>query len=448
MLRAMLRRPLLVLVVAMLTVFSTGCLSVVLGLVVNEDGSGTFQAQVLLPREALVGAEEGEDPLEQLIAGAPPGYTARRISTASEAGVEYVRGWSTPEEFPAVLGDFSSQFDLGDETGPLFIVTQPELVKTEGGWRIGMIFNVGAMRDIKQQLLNVSARDIAEFVAGVGGAVGGAIALPLEAFSACAAPVDSLAPATPAATPVRVEVTQENREMAELLHEAARGMRFDVLISMPGDATGTHNADEVVGSTLVWHVPLSGAASRTVGAESTGAGGPAALPPPGTALGTIDEGGADGDAPPGGSDGDPAERSDAGGDGDDDGVVPAATVSDAEAGGVGGILLGGAAQPPEPGRAATGAAVAAVAVAIATLLPALLAGASGAAAPAAGALGAGAAGGAPVGGGGDEFEDLGEGEPPATGGRTYQPVDSLHVQQKPAGRRRRSSRARTPQTPA
>ena len=117
MLRSMLRRPLLVLLVALLTVFSTGCLSVVLGLVVNEDGGGTFQAQLLFPREALEGLEADADPLAQLVAQAPPGYAARRITSGSQTGVEYARDWSTPEEFPAVLGEFSAQLDLGDEMG-------------------------------------------------------------------------------------------------------------------------------------------------------------------------------------------------------------------------------------------------------------------------------------------------------------------------------------------
>ena len=307
-----------------------------------------------------------------------------------------------------------------------------------------MIFNAGALRDIKQQMLNISARDIAGFAQGVGGAVGDALATPFEAFSACSAPVDSLTPATPAATPERIEVTQDDRDLAELLHESARGMRFDVVVSMPGDVAGTHDADEVVGRTLVWHVPLSGAATKTVGAETTGSGAPAALPPAGADLGTIDGSDGDGGALPGDEDGEAgaaggggpasavAGTEGSGGDGSGEGGGRPGSFVASDEGGVAGIVLSGVAQPPEPRRAATGAAVAAAAVALTTLLPALLAGASGAASTAAGAVGAGAgaAGAAPA-AGGDELEGEGEGEPPGAGERTFQPVDSPNTQQKP-----------------
>ena len=416
MLRRGLRRWVFLGALALFTVLNTACFSLALGFVINEDGSGTFSSRVLMVAGA--GADEtAVDFIERMLAQAPPGYEAQPVQSGIDAGVEFTRAWSNPAEFPSMIGDFASQIlldpeqDEGPLAAPLYFATEPALVRTADGWRVGMVLSAGALRDTRRALLEITAEQVRDYTydfgTQIGEAIGGAIG---EAIPFGRRGDDSAA--TPVPTATRPPISQEHRDLAEMAHDFGRQMRFDVLISMPGDASGTHNADEVIGSTLVWHVPLSGTASKTIGAETIGSGAPAPLPPPGTNLGTIDESDHDGNASAGDTTAAAASTESSDTDADADGgggPESAAAVSGGEEGGVGGIVLGGVAQPPEPRRAATAAAVAAAAVAITALLPALLTGASGAAGSAASALGAGAAGAAPV-GGGDEFEELSEEE--------------------------------------
>ena len=372
---------------------NTACFSAVLGFVINEDGSGTFSSRVLMVGGAG-GDETAVDFIERMLAQAPPGYEAQPVQSGIDAGVEFTRAWSNPAEFPSVIGDFASQVRLDPEqeegslAAPMYIATEPELVRTADGWRVGMVLSAVALRDTRRALLEITAEQVRDYTydfgTQIGEAVGGAIG---EAIPFGRRGDDSAA--TPVPTATRPPISQEHRDLAEMAHDFGRQMRFDVLISMPGDASGTHNADEVIGNTLVWHVPLSGTATKDVGAESVGISPPAPLPPPGTDLGTIDESDGDGAAPSGAESGDAGtessgadgggdsasaaagtESSGADGDGDsasaaagtessgadgDDGSESAAAVSGSEDGGVGGIVLGGVARPPEPRRAAAGA---------------------------------------------------------------------------------------------
>ena len=369
---------------------SSGCIQVLIGISVNEDGSGAISQTIRF--RSTVEFEDGPQPLVEpetlsaLVASAPPGYTARQVSSGEYVGVEYTTRFANPAEFSARMSSLvqdAGQIDPGAAGQALFGVASPLLEQTEGGWRLSASFDGSPLAEARTQLEGITAQQIHDFGEAIGEAVAGAVTGGLDALAGGGEEEDS--------GPTSTRPSAEDELLAEQLRDLARDIALDVSVAMPGELVeGGNNAHANNGGVLTWRV-LNGGGQLAIAVESAGSGAPPPVAAAGDGRGGERAGGAGA-----------TEDADAADDGDGDAAVAAAAAAGAagvaagDGGGLAGALLGSGQDPPDPGKAAAAAAAAGAVVAATALVTALVAALGGSAPAAATAAAGGATGLAPL----------------------------------------------------
>ena len=284
------RRLLIAPLLLAFALLSSGCIQVLIGISVNEDGSGAISQTIRF--RSTVEFDEGPQPLVEpetlsaLVANAPPGYSARQVSSGDYVGVEYTTSFANPAEFSARMSSLiqdAGQIDPEASGQALFGVASPLLEQTEGGWRLSASFDGSPLAEARTQLEGISAQEIHDFGEAIGEAVAGAVTGGLEGLAGGGGEDDS--------GPTSTRPSAEDELLAEQLRDLARDIALDVSIAMPGQLVeGGNNAHANNGGVLTWRV-LDGGGQLAIAAESAGSGAPPAVAAAGDAG---DDGGAEG----------------------------------------------------------------------------------------------------------------------------------------------------------
>ena len=284
------RRLLIAPLLLAFALLSSGCIQVLIGISVNEDGSGAISQTIRF--RSTVEFDEGPQPLVEpetlsaLVANAPPGYSARQVSSGDYVGVEYTTSFANPAEFSARMSSLiqdAGQIDPEASGQALFGVASPLLEQTEGGWRLSASFD-GSRSPRRARSSKASAPRRSTTLVRRS-------ARRSQARSRAASRGLPAAAGRDDSGPTSTRPSAEDELLAEQLRDLARDIALDVSIAMPGQLVeGGNNAHANNGGVLTWRV-LDGGGQLAIAAESAGSGAPPAVAAAGDAG---DDGGAEG----------------------------------------------------------------------------------------------------------------------------------------------------------